>query len=93
MNTISNLWATLSGAARERRPTAAVSFGAKRRKLQRFVGGWIERRAMNSFALTIMAMWFAAAIGTAFSKDSRCFGAALVATILMGIGYAILRGH
>jgi hypothetical protein len=42
---------------------------------------------MNWFALTIMAIWVSAAVGTAFSKDSQCFGMALIVTILMGFGY------
>jgi hypothetical protein len=47
---------------------------------------------VNWFAVTIISMWVCAAIGTVLSKDSQCFGAALVATILMGIGYCLMHG-
>lgn len=46
---------------------------------------------MNWFAIMIVGIWMGAGIGTAFSKDSQCIGAALAATIVAGIGYFILR--
>jgi hypothetical protein len=48
---------------------------------------------INWFALTIMVMWISAAIGTAFSKDSQCFGTAAIVSLLMGVGYLIMGGH
>jgi hypothetical protein len=46
---------------------------------------------MNWFAVTIMVIWLSAAIGTIFSKDSQCFGAATTTTIVMGIGYGLFH--
>ena len=46
---------------------------------------------INWIAIIIISIWFAAALGTAFSKDSQCMGAAALTTIAIGIGYLILK--
>ena len=46
---------------------------------------------INWFAITIISIWFAAALGTIFSKDYQCMGVAGLTTIAMGIGYLILK--
>jgi hypothetical protein len=46
---------------------------------------------MNWFAITIIGIWMSAALGTLFSKDSQCMGAAMIVTIFMGMGYFILK--
>lgn len=48
---------------------------------------------MNWWAITIIGIWMAAAIGTAFSKDSQCMGAAMITTIVIGIGYGLMHGQ
>lgn len=46
---------------------------------------------VNWFAITIIGIWFSAALGTLFSRDSQCMGAAMVITFLMGVGYFTLK--
>lgn len=40
--------------------------------------------------ILILGIWFFGAVGTVFTKDSQCMGAALLFTVLFGIGYAII---
>ena len=46
---------------------------------------------MNWFAATLMVIWLSAAIGTAVSRNVECFEAAMITTIILAIGYAIMR--
>lgn len=46
---------------------------------------------MNWFALTVICIWIVAGIATCVSKDSDCLGAAMVTTILMGIGWVVIH--
>ena len=39
------------------------------------------------FVRMVGIIWFCAAIGAAFSKDSMCMGAALVVTVIAGYVY------
>ena len=48
---------------------------------------------VNWFAITIIAIWFCAAIGSALTKNAKPFEAAVTATIIMGIGYFIMHSH
>jgi len=53
--------------------------------------GLMEGLNVNWFAITIIGIWFSAALGTLFSRDSQCMGAAMVITFLMGVGYFTLK--
>lgn len=46
---------------------------------------------VNWWVVLIIGIWLSAALGTAFSKDSQCVGAAMIVTIAIGIGYFLLR--
>lgn len=43
-----------------------------------------------SFVVVASIIWVCSAIGAAVTKDSDCFGYALVATVIVGFGYLIL---
>lgn len=44
-----------------------------------------------TFTILILGIWVCATIGSAFTKDSDPFGAALAATLLIGFGYALTK--
>lgn len=46
---------------------------------------------MNWFAITIISIWFCAAIGTLGCKNWLPFFSAAVVTVLAGIGYVMSR--
>jgi hypothetical protein len=46
---------------------------------------------MNWFAVTLMTIWVSSTVGAIFTRDSTIYIIALIATVIMGFGYAVLR--
>jgi hypothetical protein len=45
------------------------------------------------FAITIISIWVCGTLATIFSKDSQCMGASLIATVVIGIGFFLLKDN
>jgi flagellar biosynthesis protein FliR len=46
---------------------------------------------MSGILALLIAIWVCATVAVVITKDTECFSAALIATILIGVGYGFFR--